>query len=76
MGMLTLHLVIGVGILVPLFLLSFCQVLDLSSLYIIMGSVVFLTSVFTTIILLTKFVNHGSAAHGFFAYSDSFARLD
>ena len=72
-----MHLVIGVAILMPLFLLSFTQFdLDLAHLYIIMGSLIFVASVFNTIILLTKFVNHGSAAEGFFAYSDTFSRFE
>ena len=72
-----MHLVIGVAILMPLFLLSFISFdLDLAHLYIIMGSLIFVTSIFTTIILLTKFVNHGSAAQGFFAYSDAFSRSE
>ena len=77
MGMLTMHLVVGVGILMPLFLLSFSYYnLDLPHVYMILGLIIFVSSIFTTIILLTKFINHGSAGHGFFAYSDTFSRLD
>ena len=72
-----MHLVVGVGILMPLFLLSFSYYnLDLPHVYMILGLIIFVSSIFTTIILLTKFVNHGSAGHGFFAYSDTFSRLD
>ena len=77
MGMLTMHLVVGVGILMPMFLLSFSfYSLDLPHVYMILGLIIFVSSIFTTIILLTKFINHGSAGHGFFAYSDTFSRLD
>ena len=75
MGMVTLHLVIGVGVFIlPLFLLFFSLVvMSLAHIYIILGAVSFLASVLTTIILITKFVNQ-PAAHGFFAYSDTIAR--
>lgn len=75
--MVTLHLVVGVGMFIlPLFLLLFSLVvasLNLAHLYIVIGSVSFVASVLTSIILVTKFVNQ-PAAHGFFAYSDTFAR--
>ena len=75
MGMVTLHLVIGVGVFIlPLFLLFFSLVvMSLAHIYIVLGAVSFLASVLTTIILITKFVNQ-PAAHGFFAYSDTIAR--
>ena len=73
--MVTLHLVIGVGVFIlPLFLLLFSLVvMSLAHLYIVIGSVSFVSSVLTTIVLVTKFVNQ-PAAHGFFAYSDTIAR--
>lgn len=75
MGMITLHLVIGVGVfLLPLFLLFFSlATLNLAHLYIVIGSISFVASVLTTIILVTKFVNQPEA-HGYFAYSDTIAR--
>lgn len=75
MGMVTLHLVIGLGIFIlPLFLLLFSLVaMSLAHLYIVIGSVSFVASVITTIILVTKFVNQPEA-HGFFSYSDTVAR--
>ena len=38
--------------------------------YIIIGAISFVTSVVTTIVLGTKFINQ-PAAHGFFSYSDT-----
>ena len=77
MGMVTLHLVIGVGVFIlPLFLLLFSLVaMSLAHLYIVIGSVSFIASVLTTVVLVTKFVNQPEA-HGFFAYSDTIARFD
>ena len=76
MGMVTLHIVIGVGVFIlPLFLLLFTVVaMELAHVYIIIGSISFIASVLTTIVLVTKFINQ-PAAHGFFSYSDTFARL-
>ena len=73
--MVTLHLVIGVGVFIlPLFLLLFSLVaMSLAHLYIVIGSVSFVASVLTTIVLVTKFVNQ-PAAHGFLSYSDTVAR--
>ena len=75
MGMVTLHLVIGIGVFIlPIFILTFgFIVMTLAHIYIVIGSVSFVASVLTTIILVTKFVNQ-PAAHGFFAYSDTIAR--
>ena len=77
MGMVTLHLVIGVGVFIlPLFLLLLFLALfpvSLAQLYIVIGSISFLVSVLTTITLITKFVNQ-PAAHGFIAYSDTISR--
>ena len=75
MGMVTLHLVIGVGVFIlPIFLLLFSFLTwSLADMYIVIGSVSFVVSVLTTIILVTKFVNQ-STAHGYFAYSDTIAR--
>jgi len=67
--------VIGVGVLIlPLFLVFFSlsTVMSLANLYIMIGSISFVTSVVTTIILVTKFINQ-PAAHGFFSYSDAMA---
>ena len=75
MGLVTIHLVIGVGVLIlPLFLVFFSlsTVMSLANLYIMIGSISFVTSVVTTIILVTKFINQ-PAAHGFFSYSDAMA---
>lgn len=74
MGLVTIHLVIGVGVFIlPLFLLLFSLVvMSLAHLYIVIGSVSFVASVLTTIVLITKFVNQ-PAAHGFFSYSDTIA---
>ena len=76
MGMVTIHLVIGVGVLIlPLCLiLLFCLswLMSLANLYIIIGAISFVTSVVTTIILGTKFINQ-PAAHGYFSYSDTLA---
>ena len=74
--MVTLHIVIGVGVFIlPLFLLLFTVVaMELAHVYIIIGSISFIASVLTTIVLVTKFINQ-PAAHGFFSYSDTFARL-
>jgi hypothetical protein len=49
--------------------------MSLAHLYIVIGAVSFVASVLTTIVLVTKFVNQ-PAAHGFFSYSDTIARLD
>jgi hypothetical protein len=46
--------------------------MDLASLYIILGSVSFVTSAVTLGILLKKFIDQ-PAAHGFFVYSDTIA---
>ena len=75
MGMVTLHIVIGVGVFIlPLFLLLFTVVaMELAHVYIIIGSISFIASVLTSIVLVTKFINQ-PAAHGFFSYSDTFAR--
>ena len=79
MGMVTLHLVIGIGVFIlPLFLLLLTLALFpvssyLAQLYIVIGSISFLVSVLTTITLITKFVNQ-PAAHGFIAYSDTISR--
>ena len=75
MGMVTIHLVVGVGVfLLPLFLLMFSVVMiELAHLYIVIGSLSFVASVLTTIVLVTKFANQ-PAVHGFFAYSDTIAR--
>ena len=74
--MVTLHIVIGVGVFIlPLFLLLFTVVaMELAHVYIIIGSISFIASVLTTIVLVTKFINQ-PAAHGFFSYSDTFARF-
>ena len=75
MGMVTIHLVVGVGVLLlPLFLVFFSlsTVMSLATLYIIIGAISFVTSVVTTIVLVTKFINQ-PAAHGFFSYSDTMA---
>ena len=75
MGMVTIHLVVGVGVLIlPLFLVFFSlsTVMSLATLYIMIGAISFVTSVVTTIILVTKFINQ-PAAHGFFSYSDTMA---
>ena len=72
MGMVTIHLVVGVGILIlTLFLGSFslCVDMNLANLYIIVGAISFVTSVITAIVLVTKFINQ-PVAHGFFSYSD------
>ena len=75
MGMVTIHLVVGVGVfLLPLFLLLFILVvMELAHLYIVIGSLSFVASVLTSVVLMTKFVNQ-PAVHGFFAYSDTMAR--
>ena len=73
--MVTIHLVIGVGVLIlPLFLILFSQTTEMSlaNLYIIIGAISFVTSVITTIVLVTKFINQ-PAAHGYFSYSDTMA---
>ena len=75
MGIIALHLVIGFGVIIlPLFLLL-CIVftLKMAHLFILIGAISFVASVLTTIVLVTKFVNQ-PAAHGFFSYSDTFAR--
>ena len=72
MGMVTIHLVVGVGILIlTLFLGTFwnCINMNLANLYIIVGAISFVTSVITAIVLVTKFINQ-PVAHGFFSYSD------
>jgi len=46
--------------------------MDLASLYIILGSISFITSVVTLGVLIKKFIEQ-PAAHGFFAYSDTIA---
>ena len=75
MGMVTLHLVIGIVVFVlPFFLLTFMlSVMNLALMYIFLGAISFLASIITTIILVTKFIDQ-PAAHGFFAYSDTLAR--
>ena len=77
MGMVTIHLVVGVGVLIlPLCLILFSLggdlggEMNLANLYIIIGAISFVTSVVTTIVLGTKFINQ-PAAHGFFSYSDT-----
>jgi hypothetical protein len=75
MGMVTIHLVVGVGVLIlPLFLIliSISQFMSLANLYIIVGAISFFTSIITTIVLGTKFINQ-PAAHGYFSYSDTMA---
>ena len=79
MGMVTIHLVVGVGVLIlPLCLILFSLggdlggEMNLANLYIIIGAISFVTSVVTTIVLGTKFINQ-PAAHGFFSYSDTMA---
>ena len=74
--MVTIHLVVGVGVLIlPLCLVLFSlggdlgAEMNLANLYIIIGAISFVTSVVTTIVLGTKFINQ-PAAHGFFSYSD------
>ena len=59
MGMVTLHIVIGVGVFIlPLFLLLFTVVaMELAHVYIIIGSISFIASVLTSIVLVTKFIN-------------------
>ena len=72
MGMVTIHLVVGVGTLLTLFFLcffSYSTVMTLANLYIIVGAISFVTSVITAIVLVTKFINQ-PVAHGFFSYSD------
>ena len=46
--------------------------MDLASLYIILGSISFITSVVTLGVLIKKFIEQ-PAAHGFFVYSDTIA---
>ena len=46
--------------------------MDLASLYIILGSISFVTSVVTLGVLIKKFIDQ-PAAHGFFVYSDTIA---
>ena len=77
--MVTIHLVVGVGVLIlPLCLVLFSlggdlgAEMNLANLYIIIGAISFVTSVVTTIVLGTKFINQ-PAAHGFFSYSDTMA---
>ena len=77
--MVTIHLVVGVGVLIlPLCLILFSLggdlggEMNLANLYIIIGAISFVTSVVTTIVLGTKFINQ-PAAHGFFSYSDTMA---
>ncbi len=48
--------------------------MSLAHLYIVIGSVSFVASVLTTVVLITKFVNQPEA-HGFFSYSDTVARF-
>ncbi len=47
--------------------------MSLAHLYIVIGSVSFVASVLTTVVLITKLVNQPEA-HGFFSYSDTVAR--
>lgn len=74
MGLVTIHLVVGVGILIFLFLcfFSYSTVMSLANLYIIVGAISFVTSIVTAIVLVTKFINQ-PVAHGFFSYSDILA---
>ena len=74
MGMVTIHLVLGVGVLIlPLFLVIFSiYTMSIANLYIIIGAISFVTSIVTAILLVTKFINQ-PAAHGFFSYSDTLA---
>ena len=72
MGMVTIHLVVGVGILILTLFIGFfwsCPDMNLANLYIIVGAISFVTSVITAIVLVTKFINQ-PVAHGFFSYSD------
>ncbi len=46
--------------------------MSLAHLYIVIGSVSFVASVLTAVVLVTKFVNQPEA-HGFFSYSDTLA---
>ena len=75
MGMVTIHLVVGVGILILVIFLCFFSysiVMSLANLYIIVGAISFVTSIITAIVLVTKFINQ-PVAHGFFSYSDILA---
>ena len=75
MGLITIHLVIGVGLLILTLLVSFFSitaVMTLANLYIIVGTISFVVSIVTAIVLVTKFINH-PVAHGFFSYSDILA---
>ena len=75
MGMVTIHLVVGVGILILVLFLCFFSysiVMSLANLYIIVGAISFVTSIITAIVLVTKFINQ-PVAHGFFSYSDILA---
>ena len=75
MGLVTIHLVVGVGILILILFLSFFSystLMSLANLYIIVGAISFVTSIVTAIVLVTKFINQ-PVAHGFFSYSDILA---
>ena len=75
MGLITIHLVIGVGLLILTLLVSFLSIstiMTLANLYIIVGTISFVVSIVTAIVLVTKFINH-PVAHGFFSYSDILA---
>ena len=72
MGLITIHLVIGVGLLILtllVFFLSITNIMTLANLYIIVGTISFVVSIVTAIVLVTKFINQ-PVAHGFFSYSD------
>ena len=75
MGLITIHLVIGVGLLILtllVFFLSITNIMTLANLYIIVGTISFVVSIVTAIVLVTKFINQ-PVAHGFFSYSDILA---
>ena len=75
MGLITIHLVVGVGLLILtllVFFLSITNIMTLANLYIIVGTISFVVSIVTAIVLVTKFINQ-PVAHGFFSYSDILA---
>ena len=78
MGLVTVHLVVGIGIFLVIFLCLFSftetysTAMSLANLYIFVGAISFVTSIVTAIVLVTKFINQ-PVAHGFFSYSDILA---
>ena len=75
MGLITIHIVIGVGLLILILLAIFNSIstnMTLANLYIIVGTISFVVSIVTDIVLVTKFINQ-PVAHGFFSYSDILA---